>query len=437
MSGLLIKGGRVIDPASGHDALADIVVRSGRIEAISSSPVSSSDLDVIDAQGCLVTPGLIDIHVHFREPSTTHRETIATGSAAAAAGGFTSVCCMPNTTPAIDTVELVEFVTDRGDAAGKVRVFPTACGTLARRGKTLAPIQELIDAGAVAITDDGDGIADPEMMSRILSEVAQAGSCFMQHCQDPDMTRGSVMNAGVLAQQLGLIGWPAIAEAMMLERDIAINESIGARYHAQHVTCRECVDLIRGARQRNEPVSGEASPHHLLLTEEACRGWNTNAKMNPPLRQQRDIDALKEGIADGTITILATDHAPHPPETKATDFTSASFGVVGVEAAIPLYATALIADGVIDWMQMVAMMTTHPAALVGLDQRGLGSLTASGPADITIINPDATWTIDPEKSAGTGRNTPFAGRNVTGRIEATIVAGRVVFGPATRARSLV
>jgi dihydroorotase len=263
------------------------------------------------------------------------------------------------------------------------------------------------------------------MMRKVLQAVADADSCFMQHCQVPSMTRGSTMNAGALAIKMGLIGWPACAEEAMIERDIQLNSTIGARYHVQHLSSGGSVDLVRKARTDGHPVTGEVSPHHLLLTEAACANYNTAAKMNPPLRTESDIALLKEGIADGTLTVLATDHAPHPPQTKATDFASASFGIVGVECALPLYRRALIDDGVLDWPAMLAMMTMHPAALVGLDAAGFGRLKVDGPADLTIIDPDLAWTINPAEFHSTGRNCPFAGWDVQGRAIVTIVAGRI------------
>lgn len=430
---LLIQGGRVIDPASGFDQTADVLIADGLVREISTSPGAlasavrelSHELQVIDAEGCIVAPGLVDIHVHFREPSTTHQETIATGSASAINGGFTTVCCMPNTQPALDSAAWVEFVHHKAQLANGTRVFVVGCATKGRKGEELAEIGSMAQAGAVAFSDDGDVVADAGLMQRALRTVASCNSVFMQHCQEPSLTRGGVMNAGALAIKLGLGGWPAVAEEIIIERDIRLNRDIGCRYHAQHLSSGESAQIIRQAQAQGQPVTGEVSPHHLLLTEDACRDYDTNAKMNPPLRTQRDIDQLKQAVADGTITILATDHAPHPIESKATDFASASFGIVGLDCALPLYAKALIADGVLDWPAMLAMMTINPARLLGLDSRGIGRLAVGLPADVTVIDPELQWTINADEFATTGRNCPFNGWNVAGRAIATIVAGHV------------
>jgi len=438
---LLLKRGRVVDPATRLDCTGDVLVRDGLIVAISDAPLPPAD-DTVDCEGCIVSPGLIDLHVHFRDPDESghHEETIASGSAAAAAGGFTSVCCMPNTTPAIDACSVVDAIKHRAAVVGLARVFPVACGTIARRGETLAPILDLVEAGAIAISDDGDGIASSDMMKRILGHVAAADSVFMQHCQDPTLTRGAAMNAGPLATRLGLGGWPREAEELMLRRDLMLNRRVGARYHAQHLSVAESITALREAREAGQPATGEASPHHLLLTEDACEQWDTAAKVNPPLRTRADVEALKVGIAEGTITVLATDHAPHPAQSKETDFASASFGMVGLECAVPLYREALIDGGVLDWPAMLAMMTCEPAAVTGLERLGLGRLEVGGPADVTIIDPSAEWTIDPATFRSAGRNCPFAGRRVRGRAIATIIGGAFTFrntSPAVEGRAVV
>ena len=432
MSTVFIQGGRVIDPASGFDATADVLIVDGIVREISShrgeltTASRQSGTHVIDAEGCIVSPGLVDIHVHFREPSPVHRETIASGAASAVNGGFTTVCVMPNTTPALDSAAWVEFIHHKAALAKKARVFVVGCATKGRKGEEVAEIATMTQAGAVGFSDDGEVVADAGVMSKVLRTVAAHKSVFMQHCQEPSLTRGGVMNAGPLATKLGLGGWPAVAEEIIIERDVRLNRDIGCAYHAQHVSSGGSVEIIRRARAARQPVSGEASPHHLLLTEDACEGYNTNAKMNPPLRTRRDIDQLKEGIADGTITVLATDHAPHLPETKNTDFASASFGIVGLDCALPLYAKALVEDGVLDWPQMLAMMTIQPAKLVGLDGRGIGKLGVGLPADVTIIDPELSWTIDVADFASAGRNCPFHGWNVRGRVLGTIMGGQVM-----------
>ncbi len=428
MESILIQGGRVIDPGSGFDQRADVLINgdaSERVVAQIGRIAPSADAIRIDAEGCIVAPGLIDPHVHLREPDPAHDETIATGAAAAVRGGFTTVCCMPNTKPPLDSAAQVEFVQMKAAAAGHARVFVIGCATHARAGERLADIQAMAAAGAVGFSDDGDCVADAAMMVKVLRTVAATGRCFMQHCQETTLTEGAVMHAGSVAQRLGLVGWPREAEEIIIERDVRLNRPIGCRYHAQHLSSGGSVDIIRRARADGQPITGEVSPHHLLLTDEACDGYNTQAKMNPPLRTRGDIDELKRGVADGTVTILGTDHAPHPLHRKEAPFDDAAFGIIGLECALPLYARALIDDGVIDWPAMLAMMTINPARLVGLDRKGLGSLTIGGPADVTVIDPDHEWTIDAAKFASAGRNCPFDGWTVRGRAIATIVGGAV------------
>jgi len=429
---LLIRGGRIIDPASGFDQTADllaaygVVVQIGKIsEREAANGAEARDVHVIDAEGCIVAPGLIDIHVHFREPGGEYKETIATGVASALHGGFTTVCCMPNTRPPLDSPAMVGFIDRQANAANGSRVFAIAAATVGRAGERVGPLWSLAEAGAVGFSDDGDCIMDARVMRDVLSAARETGLPFMQHCEDQALTKGAAMNAGPLATRLGLGGWPAVAEEIIIARDIMLNRDVGANYHVQHLSAAGSVELVRRARRESQPITAEASPHHLLLTEDACDGYNTLAKMNPPLRGRADIAALKEGIADGTITILATDHAPHSDDEKGQDFASAPFGIIGLDCALPLYARALIDDGVIDWPATLGMMTINSARLVGLDRRGLGSLTLGGPADITIIDPALEWTIDVAEFASRSRNCPFHGWKVRGRAIATIVEGRV------------
>jgi dihydroorotase len=429
MATLLITGGRIIDPASGTDMLGDVAIAEGRIAAIGPS-LSLQAERTIDARDRLVTPGLIDPHVHLREPGQEHKETLESGSRAALAGGFTTICCMPNTVPALDTPELLGFIRQRGLETALCRIFPIAAATRGRRGEELAEFGLLARAGAVGFSDDGDCIASAGVMARVLSAVKETGLAFMQHCQEPTLTRGASMHAGSIAMRLGLTGWPGSAEEIIIERDIRLNRSVGCRYHVQHISSGESVELVRRARRESllvggQPVTAEASPHHLLLTHEACEGYNSAAKVNPPLREQRDIQALREGVADGTITVLATDHAPHAPHEKALPFEEAPFGIVGLETALALYIEALVETGLIDWPRLVALLTIEPARLCGLDALGLGQLKAGGPADLTIIDPDASWTIRAEDFKSRSRNTPFEGRQVRGRAVQTIVGGTV------------
>lgn len=417
----------MIDPASGFDQTADVLIVDGVIAEIGRvSPTANAKQ--IDAEGCIVSPGLIDPHAHLREPSEHHQETLATGLAAAINGGFTSVCCMPNTSPPIDSVELVEFIKHKGGEARAARIFTSGCATKGREGQALAEIFAMAKAGAVAFTDDGACVAEAGLMGKVLRTVSTTGLCFMQHCEEPSMTQGASMNAGPLAVRLGLGGWPAIAEEIIIERDVRLNRAYGCRYHVQHVSSSGSVEIIRNAQAEGQPITAEIAPHHLLLTEDAvdsAGGYNTMAKMNPPLRTQRDIEELKKAVADGTIGVLATDHAPHPIDRKALDFTAAPFGIVGLDCALPLYVKALIEDNVIDWPALLAMMTINPARLLGIDKLGLGRLSIGGPADVTIIDPALKWTIDLEQFASAGRNCPFQGWEVTSRAIATIVGGEI------------
>jgi dihydroorotase len=419
----------VIDPASGLDRVSDVAVVDGAVAEIGPGLSRSPAARVIEAEGCIVTPGLIDPHVHLREPGGEHKETLRTGSEAAVDGGFTTVCCMPNTSPALDSPEMVAFVAARARETARCRVFTVAAATRGRRGEELAEIALAARAGAVGFSDDGDAIASAGVMARALAAVKATGRAFMQHCQEPALTRGASMHAGEVAVRLGLTGWPRVAEEVIIERDVRLNRGVGCAYHVQHLSSGGSVEIVRRARAERQPVTAEASPHHLLLTHEACAaapcGYDTAAKMNPPLRETSDIKAIQAGIADGTITVLATDHAPHSAEEKSLPFEEAPFGIIGLETALALYIRALVEPGVIAWPRLVAMMTAEPARLCGLDQKGLGSLRVGGPGDVTVIDPGLEWTITPEEMRGRSRNTPFYGWTVKGRAVATVVGGEV------------
>lgn len=433
MPSLLITNGRVIDPASGRDETADLRIEDGRIVAIGRGLASRGAADrTIDASGRIVAPGLIDPHVHLREPGQEHKETIETGTRAALAGGFTTVCCMPNTNPTIDSPEVVRFIYDQASRSARCRVFPVAAATRGRQGVEPTELNLLAKAGAVGISDDGDVVESAGVMLRVMRELAPLGLAFMQHCQDPSLTRSASMHAGKVSQRLGLTGWPRVAEEVIIQRDIRLVRETGCRYHVQHISSGGSVELVRAARAAGLPVSAEASPHHLLLTDQACDGYDTNAKMNPPLREQPDLDAIRAAVADGTITVLATDHAPHSADEKDAPFEEAPFGIIGLETALALYAEALVHSGLTDWPAMLACMTIEPARLCNLDRNrrgedGLGQLAEGSPADVTIIDPDAVWTITRDDLAGLSINTPFLGRTVRGRAVATIVQGEVRF----------
>jgi dihydroorotase len=426
MATIIIKGGRVIDPANGMDKIADVALSRGKIEKVGrTTKAQRQATKVYDARDCIVCPGLIDPHVHLREPGQEDKETIATGAAAATAGGFTSVCCMPNTNPTIDDVGRIEFIYHQAARANQANVFPVGAITKGRAGKELAEIGLMARSGAVGFSDDGVAVASAGVMNKALAYIAMTGKVVMQHCEDPELG-GGAMNAGALATRLGLAGWPRVAEEIIIQRDILLNQSqnIGARYHVQHISSGGSVELLRRARHDlfgQVHITGEASPHHLLLTDDTCATYDTNFKMNPPLRQKRDIEALLEGVKDGVITILATDHAPHTQEEKELEFAAAPYGIVGLECALPLYIKALIESETIDWPTMLAMMTVNPARLCTL--AGKGELTPGSDADVTIIDPKMRWTIDASAFKSKGRNCPFHGWPVTGRAIATIVGG--------------
>lgn len=433
----------MIDPASEVDDQFDVLVRDGRIAAIGTDLSDAGAEETIEAEGLILAPGLIDPHVHLREPGQEERETIATGSAAAVAGGFTSVCCMPNTQPAPDTARRVRGILDRAARTARCRVFPVGAATVGRCGEAPAEIALMAREGAVGFSDDGDVVQSAGVMAAVLAETAAAGSVFMQHCQDATLTGGASMNAGPLARRLGLKGWPRAAETIIVERDIRLARGAcpaGARYHVQHISAAETVEVLRAARSDAEGadlITGEASPHHLLLTEDACAEYDAQAKVNPPLRTHEDVEALRRGVAEGVVTVLATDHAPHTEASKQTDFASAAFGMVGLETALGLYIKALIEPDHVDWPGLIRLMTVGPAALCGLDRFGLGRARVGDPGDLTLIDSEQEWTIDPEAFLSKGRNTPFAGRRVRGRAVCTIVGGRIAWsledGLATRA----
>jgi dihydroorotase len=419
MATLLIQHGTIIDPASQTQRVADLLIRDGKIAAIGEK-VGHAD-QTLDARACYVTPGLIDVHVHFREPGDEEEETIASGAAAAVAGGFTTVCCMPNTKPALDNEAQIEFVLRESRRAGLAHVYPVGAITKGRNGLELAEMASMQARGAVAFSDDGVGVADASVMRKALQYAKMLDTVLMQHCEEPSLS-GGAMHAGMESTMLGLPGIPAEAEQLMIARDLLLNRSICCRYHVQHISTAWSVELIRRAKNDGHSVTAEVSPHHLLLSDSSCRSYDTNFKMNPPLRTEMDIHACIDGVKDGTIDILATDHAPHLAEEKELEFHSAPFGIIGIECALPLYIRALVEPGHISWMRLIEMMTSGSAGIAKLSK---GTLAIGADADVTVIDPKRAWKIDAQKLAGKSRNCPFDGWDVTGRAVATIVGGEI------------
>ena len=420
MHELLIKNGRVIDPATGRDGAADVAIARGRIAGIRKR-ISAKAKRTLDAKGRIVCPGLIDLHVHCREPGHEEEETIATAAAGAVRGGFTTILAMPNTHPPVDNDTEVQQVLHRGIEADLARVLPVGCITQGGEGQALAEMALMLEAGAVAFSDDGSGVASSVMMQRALQYARMLGVPLLQHCQDPDLMTG-VMNSGAVAVRLGLGGIAAAGEQIMLRRDLELVERTGARYHAMHLSSAGSVELIRQAKARGLPVTAEASPHHLLLTDAACMSFDPNYKMNPPLRQADDVEALRAGVADGTVDCLASDHAPHSKEEKEQEFALAPFGIISLECALGLYAKALIETGRMAWPDLIARMTAGPGAVIG---GAAGALVVGAPADVTIIDPQAAWTVRVGEFASKSRNCPYDGWELSARAVTTIVGGRV------------
>ena len=419
---LLIKNGRVIDPANGIDKVCDVLIVNGLISDV--GKIEKKTQTVIDASGKLVTPGLIDIHVHFREPGDEEEETITSGSAAAVAAGFTSVVCMPNTRPPIENETDVEYVHRKGRQARKTHVYTMGAITKNREGVELAEMGMMTEAGAVGFTDDGNGVQDPAVMLRALKYAAMFDVVIAQHCQDNGFAGTGVMNAGFHSTILGLPGADALAEEAMLWRDIQLVRKTNVRYHAQHISTAGSVELMRAAKKDSLPITCEVTPHHLLFNEQCCADYDTNYKVNPPLRADKDIDALKEAIAEGLVDALVTDHAPHLQSEKELEFLAAPFGIASLECALGLYVKALLEPGILDWPGLVELMTAKPAKIIGVDK---GTLGKGKQGDVTIIAPDAEYRIDVNKFRSKSRNCPYNGWLVTGKVEKTIVGGEIRF----------
>ena len=421
---LIIHGGRVIDPANGVDEIRDVYVRGGVIAAKEdlTAPEAAAR---IDATGLVVAPGLIDLHVHLREPGQSAKETIETGARAAAAGGFTTIVCMPNTSPAADNPATITWINERARQKACVNVFPTGAITKGLKGEELAPIGAMVQAGVVAITDDGHCVQNHELMRRAVEYARMFELPVLDHCQDDSLVGDGVMHEGYWSTVLGLPGWPAAGEEIIVLRNILLAELCGSPIHCQHLSCAGSVRHLREARARGVRISGEVCAHHLALTDEAVRGYDTNYKMNPPLRTPADIDALVEGIADGTVTILCSDHAPHSTVEKEVEFDRAPFGILGLETEFGLFHHLLVERRrAISLPRLIELLTVNPARLLKLDR---GTLSVGKPADLTLIDPGLEWTVDREASLSRSRNTPFGGWQLKGRAVRTVVAGRTVW----------
>jgi dihydroorotase len=421
----IIRNGRIIDPANARDEIGDLWIVDGRIAEQSAISNQPSPIDEIDATGLIVSPGLIDIHVHFREPGFAWKETIESGSRSAAAGGFTTVVCMPNTSPVADSPSTIAWIKNRAAEVARVRVLPTGAISKNLAGEELAPIGSLAQAGVVAITDDGHCIQNNELMRRAVEYARMVGVPVLDHCQDYNLVGNGLVHEGYWSTLLGLAGWPAAGEEAIVARDVLLADCCGHQIHCQHISAAGSVRLLREARARGVQISGEVCPHHLALTDESIQNFDTNFKMNPPLRRERDIEALLEGIADGTLEILASDHAPHAKFEKEVEFDAAPFGIVGLETELGLFIDLLVHQHqTIKLPRLIALLTINPARLLGL---AAGTLSLGAPADVTLIDPEMEWTVDPGSFQSASRNTPFAGWNLKGRALRTIVAGETVW----------
>jgi len=422
---LLLRGGRVIDPSQRMDDVGDLLIVDGKIESSGSrvDAASRDDLETIDCAGLIVSPGFVDVHCHLREPGREDVETIATGARAAAAGGFTAVCAMPNTDPVTDNQAAVGFIIRQAAIAGAARVYPIGAISVGQKGESLAEFGEMVGAGAVAVSDDGRPVASAHLMRTALEYARSFGIAVADHCEEPTLARGGAMNEGVVSARLGLKGVPNEAEEIMAIRDILLARRTGGHVHLCHMSTHGSTELIRWGKERGINVTAEACPHHLSLTEDAVEGYNTNAKMNPPLRTAADVEAIQQAVRDGTIDVIATDHAPHHYDEKEREFADAPNGIVGLETALAVNITWLVAPGIIDVATLIERMSCAPARVFGLAG---GTLRKGTPADVTVFDPMAEWTVDPSRFRSKGRNTPYAGKLLRGRVHYTIVDGRVI-----------
>ncbi|WP_305040973.1 dihydroorotase [Geoalkalibacter sp.] len=419
---ILISGGRVLDPTHGIDDQLDLLIDNGRISHLGKN-LQAEGAQVIDARGKLVTPGLIDLHVHLRDPGQEYKEDIVSGTRAAVAGGFTAVACMPNTKPVNDSKSVTRYILAKAAAEGFCHVLPVGSITQGSKGEALAEMGDMKEAGCVGFSDDGHPVASGELMRRALEYSRPFGVPIIAHAEDLDLVGQGVMNEGFVATELGLKGIPWVAEAAPIARDVMLAEFTGGHLHVAHVSCGAAVEIIRAAKKRGVRVTCEAAPHHFTLTDEAVRGYNTNAKMNPPLRSAEDVAAIRAGLADGTIDAIATDHAPHHIDEKNVEFNIAFNGIVGLETALPL-TLRLVADGVLSLCDAIAKLTINPARILGLES---GTLEVGRVADVTVIDPELKWTVEAQKLVSKSKNTPFDGWKMVGAATHTLVAGRISY----------
>jgi dihydroorotase len=422
---VVLRGGRVLDPSQNLDAQGDLVLTDGKIENFwrAGETTYSDEYQVIDCAGLVVSPGFIDVHCHLREPGREDVETIATGARAAAVGGFTAVCAMPNTQPVTDNQAAVGFVLRQGQAANGARVHPIGAISLGQEGKALAEFGEMVGAGAVAVSDDGRPVASAHLMRTALEYARTFGIPVADHCEEPTLATGGAMNEGVVSARLGLKGVPSEAEEIMVIRDILLARRTGGHVHLCHMSTKGSVELIRWGKERGIRVTAEACPHHLSLTEDAVNGYNTNAKMNPPLRTEDDVEAIRQAVRDGTIDLIATDHAPHHYDEKEREFADAPNGIVGLETALAVVTKWLVKPGIIDLATLIDRMSVSPARTFNLPG---GSLRRGGVADVTVFDPAREWKVDPAKFRSKGRNSPYVGHTLQGVVMCTIVGGKIV-----------